>query len=173
MGLASSISVGDGIATAALGDTLVTLWRDPAEAQRVRWLTDRLNEHAAALPGSMLHLMLVLATSSPPGADGRAAFQKQVKDLDHAKKLRKFVTVALGDSFWINIVRTMGRTILFLAGKSHLLVILSNIDEGLSAIRAHASSTTPENAELLRATRQLADALGIEPAVVPGFLPKA
>src|SRR5437762_3159292 len=102
---ANTVSTGDGIAVIELGDTLVTLWREPAKALRVRWLSDRLNAFAAREPGDILHLMLVLSTSSPPDADGRAAFQKQVVDLDRNKKLRKLVVVALGDGFWINIVR--------------------------------------------------------------------
>src|SRR4051794_21761255 len=98
--MALDIKLGDGIATVALGDTLVTLWRLPATPDRVQWLTNRLTEHARALPGDMLHLMLILSSSSPPGAQGRALFQKQVSDLDKSKKLRRFIVVALGDSFW-------------------------------------------------------------------------
>ena len=165
-----SMKIGDGIAVAAVGDTLVTLWRDPATPERVRWLTERLSELASATPGDMIHFMLILASSSPPGAEARALFQKQITELDKRQKLRKFIAIALGDSVWINIVRAMGRTMLFVIGKSHLLKLLANVDEGLAVFRVEAKATSPSAQEVARLTVQLADALGVKPAEVPGFL---
>jgi hypothetical protein len=167
--MALDIKVGDGIATVAVGDALITLWRLPAAPQRVKWLSDRLTELSRALPGDMIHLMLVLSTSSPPGAEGRALFQKQLAELDRNKKLRKFVVVALGDSFWINIVRAMGRTIVFLAGRSHLLTLVDSLDKGLACVREHHGPGTAPSADLAKAAYQLAHALGVDVTVVPGF----
>jgi hypothetical protein len=161
-------AVGDGLACVMVGDTVVTLWRDPAAGERVKWLNDRLNEHAATAPGDILHLMLILSSSTPPGAEGRKLFQQQVTDLDNAKKLRHLIAAALGDQFWINIVRTVGRMILFMAGKSHLLTLVSSVDEALAVMDKHRKPTTPEKAAITEAILALAQTLGVHPSQVLG-----
>ena len=87
--------------------------------------------------------------------------KKQVIDLDKAKKLRHLVVVALGDGFWVNIVRAVGRPILYLIGKAHLLTLVGKMKDGLDGVHAHAGKDTPSAPELSDAAQALARSLGV------------
>ncbi len=169
MATAQELLKGDGLASIRVGDVCVTLWRDPATAERVTWLCDHLLEFAHRQPGDILHFMLILSSSSPPGSEARAVFQKSVIALDEGKKLRKFIVVAVGNMFWSNIVRTVGRTILFLAGKGHLLALFANLNDGLVAVQGHASERTPKRAEIVNVVAALAAALNVNPPEIAEF----
>ncbi len=143
-----------------LGDTLVAMWQAPAIPSRQRWLNARIDALAATSPDLVL-MLVILPSSDPPGSESRALLQEELVKLD--KKLRKLIAVAIGDSLRMSIVRTIGRSMLFLIGKSHQLVLVGNMSEATDALRQIASERTPPGPALLDAVSSLAVALGEDP----------
>ena len=166
--MGSAVLAGDGIACIEVGDVLVTMWKLPARVDRVRWLVARLDALMARHPGDVLHLMLILPTSDPPDGPAREFWQEHLRA--RSDKLRKFVVVALGDSLRMNIVRAMGRSILFLSGQGQRLVLVSTAPDGMKTVRSLASAVTPAQPELEAAIAQLTDALGVKAASIPGLV---
>jgi len=132
----------DGIAVARSGDTLVALWSEPATLSRMRWLGSKLDHFAAKREdGEALMLMVVLPKSSPPEGEARTESNAIAKRLGNRARL--FVTVALGDSMWLLVVRTVMRATFLLSGNSKRLSICATEAEGLRQISAARRPTSP------------------------------
>lgn len=148
----------DGVASAIAGDVILGLWQRPARIARVRWFSERMDQVAATSPDGFIVLMLILPSSSPPDAETRA-FAK-VSMGKHGKKLRRLITVPLGDAFWTNIVRTIMRGMVMITGQSSTHDVVATERLALERLRQAASTKTPPAALLETLVDELFRALG-------------
>jgi DNA-binding CsgD family transcriptional regulator len=153
------IRVLSGVAAAAIGDTIVTMWSAPASPERWRWTTALIDELLDMHESGVQMLSLIADTSSPP--DG--ALRAQMK-LDFARlgsRLKKFVAVPLGNSIWMGVVRMIGNAVLLFRGQSDRHSVAASVEQGLSRILAAPGPSTPSRAELEHAIAELSRLLGV------------
>lgn len=147
-----------GVASAALGDTVVALWTAPATVERWAWHWARVEERLQGHQAGVICLSLVLSSSSPPDAELRSRMKADVERIGVG--LRRFVIVPLGDSMWTAIVRTIGQTVLLLSGQSERQRVVASVDQGLSQVLAARGPETPSRGELERVLGELSRLLG-------------
>jgi hypothetical protein len=154
----SDIRTNDGVGLVAAGDVFVVIYALPARLHRTQWLFDRMDELAVKAEGTLCGLMVILPTADSPDAATRAENARRLRALQG--RLRRLVTVVIGDTFRLNLVRTIMRTMFLLQRQSHLLVVSSTLDEGLHALLEQGSSETPPRSTLGLLVRKLSEALG-------------
>jgi hypothetical protein len=153
------VEVGDGLAAVAIGDTLISLWRDPASMERWMWLMERKRELAARCAGGILVLSVILPSSKPPDAKIRAAMRDSLGSL--GSHLRQIVVLPVWDGVWHAVVRTIVRGILLLSGQGQQQTVASSLQEAVARLRELSSPATPDAATLRAAVDTLATALGV------------
>jgi hypothetical protein len=126
---AEGVRLGEGVAVAVVGKAVLALWQGPANAREWRELVFREIEQVG---DGIVHVQFILPSSAPPDSEARAVLQADIKRL--GKKLRKVITVALGDSFRQKIVRTVVRMVLLISGVGKQQVVAATIDEGLDLL---------------------------------------
>jgi len=151
--------VGDGVATVEVGNVLTVLWEHPATITRFEWLKAIMDRKADATPGGFLMLNVIAATSSPPDAALRRRIQAHFKEI--VPRMRMIIVVALGDSLWVSVVRTIVRAVALLSGQSAHQVVVATVAEGVAIARKLGA--TASAAELTQAVDELADVLGMHP----------
>jgi hypothetical protein len=152
----------DGVAVIARGDTFSIVYQRAARLHRTRWLFEQLDAFAATRAGDFQVLMIVLPTADPPDGPTRAENAAGLRRLGH--RLRRLVTVPVGDTFQTTIVRVIMRALAALQGKSGVHFIVSNVDEGIRRTRESATDATPSSERLHHDLRSLHAALGVSHA---------
>jgi hypothetical protein len=157
------MSVYDGVAFSGIGDAALVIYASPARIARTRWLFDRLDAFVASIDTTMCALMVVLPTADFPDAEVRAENERRIKLL-HGK-YRRVVTVVIGDGLRLNLVRTIMRGMFLVSRQSHMLIVASNIDDGLQHLQREASPRTPAPRIVLSTLRDMGQELGCEDAL--------
>lgn len=160
MPASQDVSQYEGVAFSGIGDTALVIYAQPARVDRTRWLFDRLDAFVASIDVPMCALMLILPTADFPDAETRAENDRRIKAL-HGK-YRRVVTVVLGDSFRLNLVRTIMRGMFFVNGQSHLLQVASTLDDGVQQLLREASEHTPKRGPLEARLRVMGHELGCD-----------
>jgi hypothetical protein len=142
------VVVSDGFAFAHGGDTAVIVYKSPARLKRIRWIFDRIEE-LAARTAPINGLLIVLESSDLPDAATRAENTRRMVEL--RGRLRRVVTVVLGDSMRVSLVRTIMRAMFLLQGMSRVQHIVSSVEEGLNTLLDDPTAQMPKRPEL-RAT---------------------
>lgn len=127
-----SIVLHDGVAVSSIGRVLFVVYERPARLHRTRFIFDRADELAAKYPDSIHGLMVVLPTADVPDGPTRAENKARLSQLRPV--LKQLVTVAVGDSFRIQLVRTVMRTLNVLQGFSSTHRVESSIVEGIQIL---------------------------------------
>jgi hypothetical protein len=155
------IHIGDGVAAAELDDgTMVMIWQHPATHDRWEWQV-QLMEKMAAKPGDgFLMLNIIFSTSSPPPSSLRKRMQDYMKRI--APRMSKIVVVALGDSIWLSVVRTIIRALALISGESERQVVMATLHEGI-AVMNRLGSRVPAS-EMKRAIDLATEGLGMHKA---------
>jgi len=136
---------GDGVSFGHHGDVLIWVWEKDGTSARQDWISQRALPVASAA-GNIMALNIILPSSNPPDAGGRDASSAFAKAL--GPSLRWAVTVAPGDSFRLNIVRTVLRLVVMLGGQGGKHTVHSTVAEGIEKLHAHARTQTPTAAEM-------------------------
>jgi hypothetical protein len=155
--------LGDGLATAVVGDVIIVVWKSPATLERWQWLNAQGEALHARSPGGLIYFYLILSSSTPPNAATRTKMQAEFRRL--GPKLRRLVVVPLGDSLWKSLVRTIVRTVMLLSGLSKQQIVAASIDEGIDRIMDAAGPNTPTRAELRAGAEALLRVLGAQELV--------
>ncbi|HLK38891.1 MAG TPA: hypothetical protein VKU41_19150 [Polyangiaceae bacterium] len=151
--------VNDGVAFGVHGDVITSVYNAPARLQRSRWLYDRADLAVRGDPGDgFLVFMVILPTSSPPDAETRAENAARMRSL--AGHFRRFVTVAIGDTFQATVVRTAMRAISVLQGRSRIHRVFDDVEGGLTCLLEARRERTPLRAEIDAMLRDMYRALG-------------
>jgi hypothetical protein len=136
----------DGVATVAVGNVLFAMWKAGASVERWRiCVVSELEALMQKYPEGIIHVQLILPSSSPPNGATRTAVQTDVRRI--GPKMRRLVTVAIGDSIWQSVVRTLVRTMLLLSGHAKQQVVAATVGEGLDKV-AEVAPRGPSRAEL-------------------------
>lgn len=154
------VEVRDGIALSECGDTLLVLWKAPASLERWRYHVSRIEAMAASRVEGILCIDLILSESTPPDATVRKQMQADFRRM--GAKLRRFVVVPLGDSIWLNVVRTIVRGVLLLSGQSERQRVAATVRQGIEQVLAAAGPETPTLAALEAEAALLFAELGVE-----------
>lgn len=147
------VVVSDGFAFAHGGDTAVIVYKSPARLMRIRWIFDRIAELAARV-GPINGLLIVLESSDLPDAETRAENTRRMVEL--RGRLRRVVTVVLGDSMRVSLVRTIMRAIFLLQGMSRVQLIVSSVEEGLHTLLDDPTPRMPKRPELQATLTEIA-----------------
>lgn len=153
------IAAKDGVAYAVRGDVAIALWKDAARVERGRWLFSGIERTAAQLPTFVI-LQLILPSSTPPDGPMREESVKFVKRL--GPRIRRIVTVPLGDALWMNVVRTIMRAMFMLQRSLGTeMLVAADAAAGFKLLREAATPRTPNEEELIADVRALFDALEV------------
>jgi hypothetical protein len=157
--VADDVHACDGVATVGSGDVLFVLWKLAPTVERYDWFESRLDEFAAQ-QASFVICQLILPTSTPPNARIRARTRETLARL--RPKLRRVVSVPLGDALWMSVVRVVMRGMAIVTGHAETSTIASTLHEGLDQVTAAASSNTPGRADFVVGLGKACAALGLE-----------
>ena len=153
--------ISDGVAFGVHGDVIASVYNAPARLQRSRWLYDRADLAVRGDPGDgFLVFMVILPASTPPDAETRAENAARMRSL--AVHFRRFVTVAIGDTFQATVVRTAMRAISILQGRSRIHRVFDDVDAGLSCLLEARSASTPSRSEIDALLRDMYRGLGAD-----------
>jgi hypothetical protein len=153
----------DGVGIAVVGDTLISLWKEPATVGRCRAVRAEMARMSAQSAEGFLWFNVILSTSSPPD---RAARAEIAASLDEVRaRLRKLVVVPLGDSLWHSVVRAIVRGMAVVTGMSKQQIVAATVAEGLLQMAKLATPRTPPTKDLEAALYTLCDGLGVDRAL--------
>jgi len=149
----------DGLVIARSGDVVFAVWKLPATRERFE-LFERMLEATGREHASFVVCQLILASSAPPNAKLRAHMHAVMRAYEG--RLRRVVSVPLGDALWIAVVRVVMRGMALFSGLSATSTTAGSAAEGLDQILAAASEATPPREVLVDAVRAACVALGVE-----------
>jgi hypothetical protein len=113
-----------------------------------------------------LALMVVLSTADPPDAETRAENTARLRRI--GPRMRRLVTIPLGDTFFVSIVRTVMRGIAVIQGNARTHVFANSVDEGLLRVIQASGPATPPGERIREDLRALYAALGVRaPVTLP------
>ena len=142
-----------GTAAVVLGDTVLMLWTAPATLERWSWNAALIDEVGRSHAEGAQCLSMVLTGSDPPD---RLVCRRIRADLSClGQRLRRFVGVALGDSFRSGAVHAIMRGVFFLSGQSDRLAVAANLQQGFRYILESAGPSTPALSQLELAVSEL------------------
>ena len=136
----------DRVGIVARGDLFLVLYGADARLHRTRWLFDRAEDFVARGPGDFLALMVVSADAAPPDVETRIENSRRLAQL--GGRLRRLVTVPLGDSLRVHIVRAVMRAMLLVQGQSARHRIAVSESDGIRLILEVATPETPSAAQI-------------------------
>jgi hypothetical protein len=155
----AEVATFDGVAFSLRGDTCLVVYAVPARIARTRWLFDRVDEAVASLE-TFYALMLILPSADPPDAATRAENARRLRSL-HGK-LRGLVTVIIGDTFRVNVIRTVMRGMFVVQRQSEALSVARTLADGLRCVLQAPTKQTRSAAQLGTTIKQMCRALGHE-----------
>jgi hypothetical protein len=159
---AGVVQTNDGVAIVTRGDLLCTVWRESARFQRTKWLFDVVDQYVVRSPGPLAVLMIVLSTAEPPDGPARAENTARLRKLGPA--IRRVVTVPVGDAFFLNVVRTVMRTMFLIQGQGRIHFVCATVSEGIDRVVEAASRHTPTPLQIDMDLRAMCDALDVSSA---------
>lgn len=153
------VEVFDGIAASWAGDTVVTVWNAPGRLHRSRWLYDFVDKWRTGRPETIAAMLVLLPSADPP--DRAARIENSVRLRRLQPSIRLLVTVPLGDSFRVTIVRSVLRGMALLGGISRSLDIETTLDQGARALLNAASPQSPSFDDVREILAAQYEALGV------------
>lgn len=151
------IQIFDRVACARRGDLLVFVYEGDARLHRTRWAFDRADELAQAHPDGVLILFLIPPGSAPP--DGATRSENAVRFRKLLPRIRRFVTVPIGDALRAAIVRAVMRAMILVQRQANRHVIADTESEAISFVLEVASKDTPDRPTIEADVRALREAL--------------
>ena len=155
-----AVEVFQDVAFGERGDVHLTVWKGRASPEVVRRAFDTAQLLIDRQPDGIVIFQIVPSSSTPPNAEGRAVATRGFQRI--RPQLRRLVTVALGDAFWMSIVRTVMRGAGMLNGMYGIQAIEATEARGLLRVREKASPATPSQTELQAGIAELYAALDVE-----------
>ncbi|TAK20945.1 MAG: hypothetical protein EPO40_30995 [Myxococcaceae bacterium] len=153
------VQVFDGVASVAVGDTLLTLWQAPARAARIRHVTEVASALVRRREGSIAACQFLLPSASPPRLQERSEISAGLDVV--MPRARRLVTTPLGDAAWQAVVRSVMRAGLFLIGQSTLVKVAASPAEAFELLGQVSTEESPGHRELEGALSALYDALKV------------
>ncbi len=118
----------DGVGFIVRGDLATILYAADARIERTRWLFDEMDAIFAAVPAGQA-LMVITADAGLPDAPTREENARRLAKI--GERLQRLVTVPLGDTIRVNLVRAVMRAMLVVQGRSARHRIASTEMDGI------------------------------------------
>jgi hypothetical protein len=164
------VLVYDGVGMLFRGDTCLIVYQKAARIERTRWLFDVVENYLADHDTELRAFLIVLPSADPPDAATRQENADRLRKL--GPRVRRLVTMPIGNAFKINLVRAIMRGLNVLLRHSDTRSIADTVDEGLDALRKDASELTPPAEQLRDDIGVIYQALGEPipkfPSIQPG-----
>jgi len=154
------VEVFDGVALASQGDTILMLWKGGSRVHRLRWVFEKIEELLRVQP-TFAVMQVILPSSQTPDADARTLIARELTRL--RPKMRRLVTVPVGSSVRMSLVRAIIRAVATLTGLSDIQVIVEDVDTGIQRLLERAGPQTPGGQALADAMTALYAALAETP----------
>jgi len=152
------VLLGDGVAILRRGDTCLIVYQKAARLERTRWLFDVIDGVLDRTNLDLLGLMIVLPSADPPdAATGQENFARLGK---LGARVRRLVTVPVGNAFTINVVRAVMRGLNIVLGHSGTRFVADTVEAGLARLLEAKSPKTPTPSQIIADIRSLYLALG-------------
>jgi hypothetical protein len=137
----------DGVGVLRRGDTFLIVYQKAARLERTRWLFDLMDAELAETDANILALLIVLPTADPPDGPTREENVTRLRKIGH--RVRRLVTVPIGNSFKVSLVRTVMRSLNVVLGHSDTRFIVDTVQEGLTQLLEAKSARTPSAEQIL------------------------
>ncbi len=148
----------DGVGMLRRGDTCLIVYQKAARLERTRWLFDVVDAVLETTELDILSLMIVLPTAGPPDAPTHRENYSRLGKI--GQRVRRLVTVPVGDAFKTSIVRAVMRGLNVILGHSDRRFITNTVDEGVTCLLALKSPHTPKPEQIIADIRAIYLALG-------------
>jgi len=148
----------DGIGILVRGDFVAIVGKAPARLQRTKKLFDILDEAATSSSQGIVVMIVILPTADPPDKETREVTSERTNKL--GSKLRRIVTIPIGDSFHLSIVRTVMRAMSVIRGRASLDKVTDTIESGIEIALEAKSSLTPSRGQILSDFKSIYNVLG-------------
>jgi hypothetical protein len=135
------VLVYDGVGVLIRGDTCLVVYQKAARIERTRWLFDIVENYLRDHESDLLAFLIVLPSADPPDARTRQENTDRMKKIGH--RVRRLVTMPIGNAFKANVVRAVMRGLNVVLGYSDTRSIADTVDEGLDELLKFASTRTP------------------------------
>jgi len=146
----------DGVGMLRRGDVCLIVYQKPARLERTRWLFDVVDGMMEKT--DLLGLMIVLPSSEPPDAPTHQENYVRLRRL--GPRVRRLVTVPVGNAFKMSVVRAVMRGLNVILGHSGTRFISDNVDAGLARLLEAKSAKTPTASHIVADLRAVYIALG-------------
>lgn len=148
----------DGVGMLRRGDVCLIVYQKPARLERTRWLFDIVDEMVEKTDLELLGFMIVLPSSEPPDAPTHQENFVRLRKL--GKRVKRLVTVPVGNAFKMSVVRAVMRGLNVILGHSNTRFISDNVDAGLARLLEAKGPSTPAVSQIVADLRALYLALG-------------
>ena len=135
------VLVYDGVGMLIRGDTCLIVYQKAARIERTRWLFDVVENYLLDNETDLLAFLIVLPSADPPDGRTRQENTDRLKKIGH--RVRRLVTMPIGNEFKANLVRAVMRALNVVLGHSDTRSIADTVDEGLDELLRFASERTP------------------------------
>lgn len=164
------VFVYDGVGMLFRGDTCLAVYQKAARIERTRWLFDVVENYLLDHDTDLLAFLIVLPSADPPDAPTRQENTNRMRKI--APRVRRLVTVPIGNAFKVNVVRAIMRGLNFLLRQSDTHSIADTVEEGLDVLFEVASVRTPPARQIHEDIGAIYQALGEPmpkfPSIHPG-----
>jgi hypothetical protein len=152
------VLIHDGVGMLRRGDTCLIVYRETARLERTRWLFDVVDEMLDGASFDLLALLIVLPTAGPPDTATHQENYRRMRKID--PRVRRLVTVAVGDAFKTSIVRAVMRGLNVVLGHSGTRFVADSVQAGLARLLELKSPRTPKPEQLVTDLRAIYLSLG-------------
>jgi hypothetical protein len=163
------VLVYDGVGMLFREDTCLIVYQKAARIERTRWLFDVVENYLLDNDTKLLALLIVLPSADPPDARTRQENTDRTRRIGH--RIRRLVTVPIGNAFKANIVRAVMRGLNFMLGQSDARSIADTVAEGLDALLEVGTERTPSARQIRDDIGVIYEALGEPAPKFPSILP--
>jgi hypothetical protein len=155
------VLVYDGVSIVRRGDVMLMCYQQAARLHRTKWLFDVVDDVLSRIPGSIVAFLVVLPSADPP--DGVTRRENTARLDKIGGRVRRLVTVPVGDAFRVSVVRAVMRGLNVVLGYSQSRFVANSLESGFSVLLETASPKTPSRPQLMADIARLYEALGEEP----------
>jgi hypothetical protein len=155
----------DGVGMLFRGDTCLIVYQKAARIERTRWLFDVVENYLLDHDTDLLAFMIILPSADPPDAATRQENAERMRKI--GPRVRKLVTMPIGNAFKVQMVRAIMRGIDFVLRHADKRSTADTVDEGLQQLLEDASSHTPPAGQIRDDIGVIYQALG-EPRLSDG-----
>lgn len=154
-----AVNVYDGVATSSVGNVYLVVYQRAARLPRTRFIFDGADALAKRHPEGIHCLMLILPTADPPDTETQRENRTRLQRLRPV--IRQLISVPIGDTFRISVVRTIMRCLNVVQGFSHTHRVESSLQQGIARLISGMGGEGPTATQITARFAAMLEALGL------------